>query len=128
MPNQTAVQWTAIMRARYSPDQHNVCGQIKVVEVRVWIPRWWLPHNNASVKSIDFLQTGVRMPEMGARITGPLISAVSVSAREKQKAEIVMHSARQAYVRTSYRPAGHAAYLNVLPCWIGHCVTNGTPS
>lgn len=55
-------------------DEHYVCGQVEVVQMRVGIPRWWLSHNDAAVQTVQLLQAGVSVPEVGARIARPLIT------------------------------------------------------
>lgn len=61
-------------------NQHDVGGQIKVVQMRVGIAGWWLANDHAAVETVDLLQTGVRVPEVGASVAGPL-----VSERKKRK-------------------------------------------
>lgn len=61
-------------------DQHNVRGQIEIVQMRVRIARRRLPHDDAAVQAVDFLQPGVRVPKVRARIARPLV-AVCVCVR-----------------------------------------------
>lgn len=55
-------------------DQHDVRGQIEVVQMRVRIARWWLTDDDATVQTVQLLQTGMGMPEVCSCITGPLIT------------------------------------------------------
>lgn len=36
-------------------DQHDVCRQIEVIQMRIGIAWWWLSHNHTTVQTIDFL-------------------------------------------------------------------------
>lgn len=54
-------------------DEHYVRGQVKVVQMRVGIPRGGLTDHNTAVQTVEFLQAGVGMPEMCARVARPLI-------------------------------------------------------
>lgn len=55
-------------------DEHDVRGQIEVVQVGVGIARWGLADDDAAVQTVQLLETGVGVPEVGAGVTGPLIS------------------------------------------------------
>lgn len=55
-------------------DHHDVGGQIKVIQVAVGISGRRLTDNNTAVHTVHLLKTCVSVPEMGSRITCPLIS------------------------------------------------------
>lgn len=86
-------------------DQHDVRRQVEVVEVRVRVPRGRLPHDDAAVQPVNLLQAGVRMPEVGASVAGPLVSA------EIEKQLVIVYSIQMSKLNL---------YLNVFPCWMGH--------
>lgn len=56
-------------------DQHNVGGQIKVIQMGVGIPRGWLTYNDTAIETIQLLETCVGVPEMCTSIASPLITA-----------------------------------------------------
>lgn len=75
-------------------DQHNVRGQIEVVQMRVGITRRRLTHDDAAVQTIDFLQARVRMPEVRARIASPLVSVRLYACAWIMRRKSVGHSRR----------------------------------
>lgn len=54
--------------------QHDMRGQIEVVQVRVGVTGRRLTDDDASVQTIQFLETGVSVPEVSTCITSPLVS------------------------------------------------------
>lgn len=44
--------------------------------MRIGITRRWLSNDHATVETVDLLQTGVSVPEMGACVAGPLVAKI----------------------------------------------------
>ena len=56
--------------------QHDVRGQIEVVQVRVRVARRRLPNDDATVQTVQLLQTGMGVPEVCSRISSPLVTVL----------------------------------------------------
>lgn len=54
--------------------QHDVSRQIEVIEMRIWVTRWRLSHDDRTMQAIEFLQTCVSVPEVSSSVASPLIS------------------------------------------------------
>ena len=56
-------------------DEYHVGRQIIIIEIAVWVFAGRLSNNYASIKTIQLVQTGMRVPKMGTCITcSPLVS------------------------------------------------------
>lgn len=56
--------------------QHNVRGQIEVVQMGVGVTGRRLADDDAAVQTIQLLETGVSVPEVSTCITSPLVSEI----------------------------------------------------
>lgn len=96
-------------------EEHDVCRQVVVVEVAVGVSGWGLADHDATVETVHFLQTRMGVPEVSTGVScDPLVSNNS-----KQHKNIVLEHWEFVF---------ELKYLKVFPCWMGHCVTKGTPS
>lgn len=60
-------------------EQHNMGGQIEIVQIRIGILRWCLTDNNGTIQTVHFLETSVSVPEVGTSITScPLVSGQKI--------------------------------------------------
>lgn len=75
--------------------QHDVRGQIEVVQVRVGVTGRGLADDDASVETIQLLETGVSVPEVSTCVTGPLVSGKRRSVIDSIKIHSIWVSGSQ---------------------------------
>lgn len=68
--------WVSFSRVFVEPiaEDHDMGSQVKVVQVAVGVFGWWLSDDDAAEEAVQFLETGVSMPEVSTSIASPLVS------------------------------------------------------